>query len=307
MNLFGKDAMQAALGYAVKQTSHVEQQVNAIVYPDIQYHELIPVDTSANAFAKTVTYYSSDKFGKADWINGNSDDIPLAGTETAKHETNVFMAGLGYGWGYEELNQNRMLGHNMQAEDAMAARRGYEEMVDDVAMHGDAQKGFQGLSNHTSVTVSPMRNWDTASVTEILEDFNGLLADAAADTKWTAIADTVLLPNKKLNKLATTPLNNTSDVTVLTFLKTNNTYTARTGLPLTIREMHGLETAGAGDVNRMIAYRRDPQTLKLHIPMPHRFLPVYQSSPLNFLVPGVFRFGGLDIRRPKEVRYGDGI
>ena len=80
-----------------------------------------------------------------------------------------------------------------------------------------------------------------------------------------------------------------------------------TGMPLTIRAVRGLETAGAAGVNRMVAYRRNPQVLKLHVPMPHRFLPVYQDGPLNFVVPGVFRLGGLDIRRPKEVRYGDGI
>lgn len=57
----------------------------------------------------------------------------------------------------------------------------------------------------------------------------------------------------------------------------------------------------------MIAYRKDPQVLKAHIPMPHRFLPVYQDGPLHWVVPGVFRLGGLDIRRPKEVRYIDGI
>jgi hypothetical protein len=57
----------------------------------------------------------------------------------------------------------------------------------------------------------------------------------------------------------------------------------------------------------MIAYRRDPQVLKLHIPMPHRFLGVYQDGPLHWVVPGVFRLGGLDIRRPLEVKYRDGI
>jgi len=41
--------------------------------------------------------------------------------------------------------------------------------------------------------------------------------------------------------------------------------------------------------------------------MPHRFLPVFQGGPLHWVVPGVFRLGGLDIRRPKEVRYIDGI
>ncbi|MCP5012685.1 MAG: DUF2184 domain-containing protein, partial [Aestuariibacter sp.] len=135
--MFTKDAMQAALGFALAQQTHIEPGVNKIVYPDIQYPNLIPVDMSAHPFAKTVTYFSADKFGKAEWINGNSDDIPLAGTELEKHETDVFMAGIGYSWAYEELNQSMMLGVNMQADDAAAARRAFQEMVDRIALLGD--------------------------------------------------------------------------------------------------------------------------------------------------------------------------
>jgi len=47
--------------------------------------------------------------------------------------------------------------------------------------------------------------------------------------------------------------------------------------------------------------------LKMHIPMPFRFLPAWQTGPMKFDVPGIFRVGGVDIRRPKAVRYLDGI
>jgi hypothetical protein len=47
--------------------------------------------------------------------------------------------------------------------------------------------------------------------------------------------------------------------------------------------------------------------LKIHIPMPHRFLPVWQTGPMKYDVPGIFRLGGLEIRRPKAVRYVDGV
>jgi len=120
------------------------------------------------------------------------------------------------------------------------------------------------------------------------------------------MANTLLLPFAKLNTLATTRLGDTQG-TILQFLRANNTYTAMTGQPLDIRGVRGLETAGDGSTNRMVAYRKDPQVLKLHIPMPHRFLPAFQKTPLYVEVPGVFRLGGLDIRRPKEVRYKDGI
>jgi hypothetical protein len=45
----------------------------------------------------------------------------------------------------------------------------------------------------------------------------------------------------------------------------------------------------------------------MHIPMIHRFLPVWQTGPITFDIPGIFRLGGLEIRRPGSVRYVDGI
>lgn len=301
---------QAAMGFVVSQTTHVEAQVNEIQYPDIQYPSLIPVDTSAHPFAQTVTYYSSDKFGKANWINGNSDDIPMAGTERDRHQTSVYTAGIGYGWGWEEVNVAMMLGVPLQADDAMAARRAYEEMVDDVALNGDARKGFSGFLDNPAVTPdgATYGDWGGTGTDEdhILADINEAILGVYTDTKTTSIANTVLMSVERLNLLATTRLGDTT-MTVLEFLRRNNTYTAITGRPLDIRAVRGLETAGQGNSQRLIAYRRDPQVLKLHIPMPHRFLPVYQDGPLHWKVPGVFRLGGLDIRRPKEVRYVDGI
>ena len=301
---------QAALGFLINQTSYIEQQVNEIVYPDIQYPELIPVDTSAGEFAKSVTYYSADKYGEANWINGNSDDIPLAGTEMTKFQTPVYTAAIGYSFGWEEVNQAMLLGHNLQGDDAAAARRAYEEMVDRVAILGDSRKGFQGLINNSSVNAASATNgdWGGTGTTsdQVLEDVNNALLAVGSSTLYTSIADTLLLSFGKMNFLATTRLGDT-ERTLLSFLRENNTYTAMTGRPLMIRGVRGLETAGVGGTERMIAYRRDPSVLKLHVPMVHRFLPVHQAGPLRWEVPGVFRLGGLDIRRPLEVKYRDGV
>ncbi len=300
---------QAALGFVVSQTSFIERQVNEIVYADIQYPGLIPVDTSAPEWIKSVTYYSSDKVGKADWINGNADDIPLASTERTKFETSVHMAGIGYGYGLEEISQAQMLGLSLTADDASAARRAYEEMVDRVALAGDASKGFSGLFNFPGVTAGTAvtGNWGTATADQILADVNTSLTVQAAGTMFTAFSDTLLLPYSKFLLLATRKVNDQGLESILTYLQKNNVYTATTGRPLLLKGLNGLDTAGAGGTARMISYRRDPSVLKMHIPMPHRFLPVYQAGPIRWEVPGIFRLGGVDIRRPAEVRYTDGI
>lgn len=306
---------QAAMGFVISQTTHIEQEVYQVKYPYIQYPALIPVDTSAHPFATSVTYYSSDKFGRADWINGNADDIPLAGTERSKFETAVYTAGIGYSWGWEEINQAMMLGRDLSADDAMAARLAYEEMVDRIALWGDDSKGFAGgLFNYPTVAVTPAVNgdWLNSSTTpaQIMQDINAALTLVRVQTNTVALADTLLLPYTRWDHIASTQLSSGSDLTILEFVKRNNIYTAQTGQQLMIRGERGLDEAGVSTSPpeaRMIAYRRSPEVLKLHIPMPHRFLPVYQDGPLRWVVPGVFRLGGLDIRLPKEVAYVDGI
>lgn len=70
--------------------------------------------------------------------------------------------------------------------------------------------------------------------------------------------------------------------------------------------MFGLETAGAGSTHRMVAYRRSPDVVKMHVPMPLRWLQAEQRL-LKFEVPGIFRLGGVEVRRPGAMRYLDGI
>lgn len=300
---------QAAFGFVMTQATYIEAQVNATIYPDIQYPGLIPVDTSAHPFTDTVTYFSSDRFGSARWINGNSDDIPIAGTERDILKTSVYTAGIGYAFGWEEVNKAMLYGINLQADDAAAARRAYEEMVDVIALRGDASKGFSGLLNYPGVTAvaATTGNWGAATdVNLLLAEVNNALMGVAIATGYTSYANVLLMSPERLLYLATRRLGDTTQ-TVLDFLRTNNVVTASGQGPVEFRAMRGLSTAGAGNTQRMIAYRRAPDVLKLHIPMPHRFLPVFQENPMRWVVPGVFRLGGLDIRRPNEVRYIDGI
>jgi len=145
------DALQASLGFAVKQTAHIEAGVYKTRYPELDYSSLVPVDASAGEWSKTVTYYSMDQSGAARFINGNGKDVPVVGTAMAQHETRVETAGIGYSYGFEEINQARMLGINLSSDKADAARRAYEEMVYRIVFNGDADKGFEGLFSYTGV------------------------------------------------------------------------------------------------------------------------------------------------------------
>lgn len=317
--MFAYDAQQA-LGYLISQTSNIEAQAYEIQYPDIQYPALVPVDTSGNPWAKSVTFFSTDKIGLADWFNHMAKDIPLADIERSKFEQPYEMAAIGYRYTGEELGQAMMIpGLNLTADRAASAVRAYEEFIDGVALRGvppsGNTKGWTGLINDANVTAGNVANdgtgastlWSTKTPDLILRDINALLTGVYTASLTVEMADTVLLPVARLDYIATTARSINSDTTILEFLRKNNTYTSITGKPLTIRAVRGLEVAGVGPSARMVAYRRDPQVVKLHLPMPHRFLPVWQTGPLTFDIPGIFRTGGVEIRRPKAFRYADGI
>jgi hypothetical protein len=314
--MFLPDAQQA-LGFVVSQTSHIEATVYEEQYPEIQYDKLIPIDTSANEWAKSVTYYSMNKVGAAGWFHHYAKDIHVADSERAKHEVGVEMADIGYRWSLEEIGQAMMTGTPLQAERAAAARRAYEEFMDEKALFGDADKGIFGLLNYPGITTTTVpadggdddeTSWAMKSVDQILRDFNAALTGIMVDSLQVEMADTVLLPLQSLNLLAQTRLGSGDGaMTLLDFIATKNVYTFQTGRPLLIRAVRGLETAGEGGVGRMIVYRRDPQVLKMHVPMPHRFMPVWQTGPLVFDVPGIFRLAGVEVRRPGAFRYVDGI
>ena len=293
---------QAALGFLVSQTSAIEQEVYAIRYADIQYPNLVPVDTSAYPWARTVTYYTRDMVGQADWVT------------RAKYETPVESARIGYRFSLEEVNEALMVpGMNLPADKAAAAHRAAEELVERVVISGDARKNFLGLVNQTVVPQVAVANgaagspaWSNKQPAEILADVNNAVVGAWSATAQVELHDTVLLPVAHYGLLASTPRSANSDTTLMTYLQANNVYTATTGRPLTIRALRQLAGAGAGGTSRMITYRRDPQVLKFHMPMPHQFFPP-QARMLEFVIPGMMRLGGLDVRLPRGISYNDGI
>jgi hypothetical protein len=303
------DAMQTNLGFVQSQTAHIEAGVYAMRFPAIRYPGLIPVDTSAPAWIKTIDYYSMDISGKAGWTADRARDLNLVGTQMGKNSTSIFMADIGYDYGLEEVNQAAALGMNLPGDKASAARLVYERTVDNIAFTGDTEKGWEGLFNNSAVVAAgaTVGDWATATEDEILADINEVLSGVYTATNEIAMADTLILPSLKYQFIASRRLGDgNGTMTILQFVEKANVYTAETGQPLTIRSSRGLNTAGAGSTARMVAYRRSPEVLRMHIPMRHQFLPV-QIDGLTYQVPGIFRVGPLEIRLPKEVLYSDGI
>lgn len=308
------DAEQRVWSFFVQQASLIEANIFKTLYPGIRYPDLIPVDTSGGEWLQAVTYFSTDRVGQAQWFTAQAQDVPLVGLTKSVFATSVQMAAIGYGYNEEELAVAAQLNQNLTTDKADACRRAAEEFIDRVALFGDTSMGFSGLTNTASVTVQPLTAdgtgssalWANKTPDQILRDININLTTIWSGTNTIEMADTVLLPLNQYTDILTRRLDTLGSMSVMDYLMKSNVYTAETGRPLTIRALYGLNNAGAGSVSRIVVYRRSPDVLKLRMPMPYQFRAPWRKGPLTYEVPGIFRLGGLDVRRPGAMRYLDG-
>ncbi|RSV15676.1 DUF2184 domain-containing protein [Sphingomonas sp. ABOLF] len=321
MNNLLLDAPQATLGFVVQQALTVNAQVYQTRFPDLDFGRLVFVDTSAPEWTPGIITFLSSTVGKADWFSGAAKDVPKADVTRDKSEVRVQMAAVGYSWDIEEVGQAQLLGMGLPAMKAEAARRAYTEFMWNVTLTGDTDKGIRGLANQTGVTTGTAPADGTGSVAtwfdangnatkiaqQIVRDINGVLTGVYTGSLTVEMADTLLLPYSTISYLGATPMSSTNSETVLAYILRNNIYTQMTGQQLTIRGVLGLDTAGTGGTKRMVAYANRQDVVKLHLPMPHRFLPVATSNNIQFDIPGIFRTGGVEVLRTGAFRYLDGI
>lgn len=319
MNFTDAQTLSFVRGQAYK----INQSIYETRYPDWDFSRLVYVDTTGPEWAPGVLTYSSDQSGRADWQSAAAKDVPMADVSQDMQTKNFSMAAIGYQWNIEEINSTMGFpGANLPDRRARAARLAYMKFMYDLVIKGDATKGMGGLINYPGVTPTTAPNDGTSSSTfwvdedgvgqktpaQIVRDINVALQGVYIDSYETEMANTIDLPVEAYNYIAATPYSATTMETILSFVQRTNVYTMQTGQPLTIRTVRELSTGAAGGATgRMVAYKNDADHVKLHLPMPHKFLPVYQDGPMNFAVPGIFRTGGIELLTDVGIRYLDGI
>lgn len=311
---------QQALAFVTGQAYQINQRVYEARYPDWDFGRLIYVDTSAPEWSPGIMTYTSDFSGAAQWQSGYAKDIPLADVTQDMQTRSIQLAAIGYQWTLEEVNTTMAFpGASLPDRRARAARKAYMQFMYNLTVQGNPEKGLGGLINYPNVTATNAPADGTGSSTfwvdssgvgektpaQIVRDINIALMGVHSSTNEIELADTLLLPPEALTYIAQTPYSATTMETILTFVARTNIYTQMTGRELTIRAVPQLSTQAAGGTGRLVAYKNDPEYVRLHLPMPHRFLPVYQDGPMNFTVPGIFRTGGVELLTTKAMRYVD--
>lgn len=312
---------QAAYPFVVAQGRNIETRIYQKRYPTFNYGAHVPVVTEGNEWAIGTTFFSVDVTGEAKFLSGAGTDMPFNSATRDQASHDFAMIGSGWEWTLEEVNQGALYGVPLNETKAMSASQSVERLLNTIAMVGHAEKNWKGLVNQTSGVSradaaatgdenggSSSPNWKHKTNDEILVDINTALTTVSTQTSEVEYANAIRLPPEAFRLLVTRRLGNGDGVlTLMEFVRKNNVYTATTGQELDIQPL--LETAYAGDsgTGRLIAYRKDPEAIRFHLPMPRRVLQPRQKSIMGFETGIIARTGGTEIRLPGAMTYLDKI
>lgn len=314
------------LAFVQGQAYRINARVIEQPYPSWDFASLIYVETEGNPWAPGVLTYTSDQAGKAEFLSTYGKDMPFAEVSQDMQMKSFHLAGIGYQYNIGEVNTTlAIVGGTLPSRRAVSARGAYQRFMYETTITGQPEKGLTGLVNAAGVPAvlatadgtgaSPL--WVNAAgvgiktPAQIVRDINQALQGVSNATFGVVLANQLVIPDTALDYIAATPYSSTTMETILSFVQRTNLYTLKTGQPLKItalREMRVQGTAGAGaGKGRLAAYYDSPEMVKLHLPMPHQFLNVYPDGWANFVIPGIFRTGGVEFLAPTTAYYLDGI
>lgn len=300
--------MDDGVAFLEGQREYIEPTIYEVRYRDLMYAEVVPVSSEAGPWADTITYESLDQRAKAEFVAVGSGTMPLADVSMDRTSSLVQHGALGYKYSLQELRVAQHLNRDLDTRRAQAVRRGVEELAQSTCFLGNTAHGLPGFLNNALIpsAAAGTGTWSAATADQIINDVNDLLEAIWTNTEQVELPDTLLLPTAQFALISRKLVGVEHNRTLLEVLMKQNIYFARTGQQLTIKPLSELVGIGAGSTDRMVAYRKAPDVLTYHFPMPLQFV-APQPVGLDIIVPGEFRLGGCEVRYPLACRFSDDI
>lgn len=297
--------------FFARQLEYIKARSYDVKYPQLKARMIFPVSNEGGKGVTTVTYRTYDMSGVAKIINSYAEDLPRA--DVAGKETTIPVRSIGtsYGYNIDEIDSAQLAGSPLDQRRANASRKTIEQVINDVALFGDAVSGMPGLFSNPNIPIGGVvdpgagTSWASKTPTEILFDINDLFADIFDTTLMSESGNTLLLPTRQWLIITTTARSINSDTTIAEFVVKNSPFLNSMADLIPLNECSAAHNPTLTD-DVMVAYDMSPDVMELVIPLELEYQPI-QMKGLEFVIPGRARLAGLNIYYPLAVAMGTGI
>lgn len=301
----GLPTMDDGLAFYISQLAQLETRLYEAKYTNINFAEMIPINTNVPEWADSWDYISYDAVTLGKFIGASADDLPNVTASANKSTVAIGYAGNMFDYSLDELRKSQQLRMPIDDIKARVAYRGSQEHTQRVAYFGDASRNMYGLFNNPNVTRDTSNvDWNTATGEEIVNDMNQILIDIWLDSANVHMPNAIVLDSKRYALISSRPMSATfPNMTILEYFMRNNLYKTTTGQDITVFARLQLRAnQGVGAQDMMMAYELNDENLGMCNPIPWRAL-APQMKGLKINVPCEYKISGVEFRYPFSARY----
>jgi hypothetical protein len=292
--------------FFARELEHILTATIDVEYPELKARTLIPINTESPSGTTSITYRQFDKVGLAKIVANYAEDLPRVDILGQESTSKVHVIADSFGYSVLDLKRAQLVGISLDQKKAMTAREAALRCENKAAFLGDTRYGMTGMlacTNGVHCTLlsdgtGASKLFSEKTADQLVRDIEALLNAPGEATYDIESPDTVLLSPRCYNILKGKKIGVDSGMTVLKFLKENNP-------SVNFVKVNEL-TNYANSVDRIIAYRRDPSKVEMHVVSDFTMLNP-QDSGLELVVPCFQEFGGVTVYKPLSFAYEDGV
>jgi hypothetical protein len=319
------DAIDSNLSvFFQRQLEFIEPEIHTVEYGELKSWKYIPIE-SRGGDNLWYTWRLFDKVGTWKIGGEDADDVPEVNINGAELPVPVRWITGGFKYNLKELQNGLQAARNnpnapsvmVEMQKAVADFEAYQQQIDKIAWFADptapAYAGLTGMFYNPYIptvatpvgATSAKTTWFSAAGVlqktpkEILADLDLMLTTVRVNTLDRYAADTVLMPIEHYNMLATTPASDLMTTTILKFWLGNHPEITTVDTLVSAKSVaKGGNITAATDV--ILAYKRDPNVVKLVVPRQHTMLPV-QVRGFNYIIPCYAATAGVIVQKPNAM------
>lgn len=282
--------------FFARQLEAIEAESYDVLYPDLEARECFPMNSFGGEGATTLTFRSYDRVGSAQVINARATDLPKSDISGREYSIPVKSMGVAYDYDVDEIAAAKMTGMPLEARKAEAARRGYEELVNEISWNGQA--GLRGFfSDENAVSRSAMsEQLNEMTPAQAAAALHSIVNNMYASTKKIHRPDFMWMPVALKMYLTSTPMSSTfPNETIMSYFLRTNEFINNMSQIKALNQLDA-ESNATGDFCIVIGTLNTAgkQTVRMRETMPLKFLPV-QLHGLVYEIPGRGRFAGVEV------------
>ena len=309
-----------ALGYVTNNMLAIQAVADEILYTDYRLPDFVAINSSIPEGARTYGVRVRDRKGNAARVTAPGYDAPSATVSESLVTQELHYYGLDAIWSIDEIREAMFGGVPLDTESVDAAIRGEMETMEATALTG-GEYGDLGLLNlrynsgpSADRVLHETSDQEFSAMTsqEIRNLINGEISSLIESSKETMGRNvragmTVYLPGPQYDLLTTRYIGDNADKTLMKAILEDNPWTHFTkGQPLMIERVLELAEIGASGSDRMVISLRNPRICEMGVSINPRVIRILDHGRV-IKAQTEAKFSTLFVKRPKQIKYVDGI